>query len=176
MSTEVAKRYVKAMSNSMNAKELDESYDSLKKIVPAFKDRKFIDILLSSSVDLKSREEFVLSLFEKPGKKLTNFIKLLSLHDRLQQIPSIVKELKNQISTQKNEYEGLLISNFKVTKDGIKDIETSLSKRFDAKIKLENEVTDYPGIKVEIESLGAEVSFSTNRLKAQISEHIFKTL
>ena len=105
MSTEIAKRYVKAMSNSMNEKELDESYGSLKKIVPAYKDRKFIDILLSSSVDLKSREEFILSLLSKPGKKLTNFIKLLSLHDRLMQIPSITKELKNQISTQKNEYE-----------------------------------------------------------------------
>jgi hypothetical protein len=43
-------------------------------------------------------------------------------------------------------------------------------------VKLTNQVTDYPGIKVEVESLGIEVSFSQDRLKAQMAEHILNSL
>ncbi len=176
MSSIIAKTYVKALLKSMNKKELNETLESLKEIIPAFKEQKFLDILFSKTLSLDDREEFLLTLFQKPSKKFTNFIKLLNIHDRLLEIPSIAKELQNQISILNNEYEGKLISNFKITQKDKKEIEESLSKKFDAKIKLQNQVSDYDGIKVEIDSLGAEVSFRVDQLKNQIAKHIFKSL
>ena len=37
-------------------------------------------------------------------------------------------------------------------------------------------VNAYPGIKVELDNLGVEVSFSAERLKAQMCEHILKAI
>ncbi len=172
----IAKTYVKALIKAMNQKELDESLNSLYEISLAFKDKKFLDILFSKSITLKQREDFLLSLIKKPNKKLTNFIKILNTHDRLEEIPHIVLELKNQISQLKKEYEGEIISNFKLNDKDKKEIEDTLSKKFDAKIKLKNKVSDYSGIKVEIDALGIEVGFSAKRLKSQISEYILKSL
>ena len=176
MSSVIAKTYVKALLKSMNKKELNEALESLKQTVPAFKEQKFLDILFSKTLSLHDREEFLLTLFQKPSEKFTNFIKLLNLHDRLLEIPSIVKELQNQISILNNEYEGKLVTNFKITQKDKKEIEDNLSKKFDAKIKLQDQVSDYDGIKVEIDSLGAEVSFRVDQLKNQIAKHIFKSL
>lgn len=176
MSDVIAKKYINALMKSMDSKALEATLGSLKSLIPAFGSEKFNNILNSSDVTNADKEGFILSMIEKPDAKLTNFIKLLSSNGRLTDIPSIVKELSNQIALKNNQYEGLLISNFKIKADEIKEIELSLSKKLNADIKLTNQVTDYPGIKVEVESLGIEVSFSQDRLKAQMAEHILSSL
>jgi len=176
MSDVIAKKYINALMKSMDAKVVETTLASLKTLVPAFGSEKFNNILNSSDVSNADKEGLILSMIENPDAKLTNFIKLLSSNGRLTEIPSIVKELSKQIALKNNQYEGLLISNFKVKANEIKDIETSLSKKLNADIKLTNQVTDYPGIKVEVESLGIEVSFSQDRLKAQMAEHILNSL
>ncbi|HIP02716.1 MAG TPA: F0F1 ATP synthase subunit delta [Campylobacterales bacterium] len=176
MSDVIAKKYINALMKSMDTKVVETTLASLKTLVPAFGSEKFNNILNSSDVSNADKEGLILSMIENPDAKLTNFIKLLSSNGRLTEIPSIVKELSKQIALKNNQYEGLLISNFKVKASEIKDIETSLSKKLNADIKLTNQVTDYPGIKVEVESLGIEVSFSQDRLKAQMAEHILNSL
>jgi len=176
MSEIVAKKYVKALTKTLDDNSLAEVLSSLTSLVPAFSDKKFTNILNSSDVATDKKEGFILSMIENPTDKLTNFIKLLSANGRLVDIPSIEKELSKQLALKNNQYEGLLISNFKVDDSEIKEIEQNLSKKLDADIKLTNKVTDYPGIKVEVESLGIEVSFSGERLKAQMAEHILSSL
>ena len=56
------------------------------------------------------------------------------------------------------------------------DIEKNLGSKLGSTIKLENEVSDYPGLKVEIADLGVEVGLSTARVKSQLAEHILKSL
>ncbi len=176
MSDVIAKKYINALMTSMDGKAQETTLGSLKTLVPAFGNEKFNNILNSSDVTNANKEAFILSMIEKPDTKLANFIKLLSANGRLTEIPSIVKELSKQIALKNNQYEGLLISNFKVGADEIKDIESSLSKKLNSDIKLSNQVSDYPGIKVEVESLGIEISFSGERLKAQMAEHILNSL
>ncbi len=176
MSNVIAKKYVKALVNSMDEKTLISTYESLESLIPAFGNKKFNNILSSSDVSNLKKGEFIISLLKSPDEKFTNFIKLLSSNRRLNEIPTITKELSNQIAKQNNQFEGVLISNFKVDKNDIVDIETNISKKLNTTIKLENKVSDYPGIKVEVESLGVEVSFSKDRLKAQMAEHILNTL
>lgn len=172
----IAKKYVKALVKSVDEKSLVSTYESLKTLTSAFDNKKFNNILLSSDISNLKKGEFILSLLKKPDAKLTNFIKLLSKNGRLNEIPIIIKELKDQIAKLNNQFDGVVISNFKVDKSDMVDIEKSISKKLNTTIKLENEVSDYPGIKVEVESLGVEISFSKDRLKAQMAEHILKTL
>jgi F-type H+-transporting ATPase subunit delta len=176
MSEIVAKKYVKALTKTLDDNSLAEVLSSLTSIVPAFKDKKFNNILNSSDVSSSKKEEFILSMLENPSDKFKNFMKLLSSNGRLVDIPSIVSELSKQIALKNNQYKGVLISNFKVDASEIADIEKNISKKLDADIKLTNRVTDYPGIKVEVDSLGIEVSFSQDRLKAQMAEHILNAL
>ncbi len=172
----LAKKYVVALMKSMDGSELEKSYNNLNSLVSAFSNAKFNNILQSSDVSTKDKENLILSMFDDKDTKFTNFIKLLSENGRLNEIPSIVKELSKQIALKNNRYEGVLISNFEVPENEIKDIESNLSKKLNVDIKLVNNVTDYPGIKVEIDSLGLEVSFSQERLKNQIAEHILSSI
>ncbi len=172
----IAKKYVKALVESVDEKSLVLAYESLKNLIPAFNNKKFNNILSSSDVTSLKKGEFILSLLKNPDVKLTNFIKLLSKNGRLNEIPTITKELKNQIAKLNNQFDGVVISNFEVNQSDMIDLEKSISKKLNTTIKLENKVSDYPGIKVEVESLGVEVSFSKDRLKAQMAEHILKTL
>lgn len=176
MNSVIAKKYVTALADSMNDKLLISTLSSLKTLVPAFANKKFNNILLSNDIDSSQRESFILSMFEKPNVKFTNCIKLLNTNGRLGDIPAIVKELSNYIALKNNQYEGLLISNEKVDKKDMEDIEKKISKKLGSTIKLTNKVSDYSGLRVEIESLGVEISFSNDRLKAQMAEYILKSL
>jgi len=171
----IAKKYVKALIKSCNDKELSSASESLKRISSAFSDSKFKNITLSPDVKKDDKVKLILS-FGECNEKFTNLIKILNKNERLIDIPSISKELQYQIAQMNNSYEGLIISNFEVEEAKIAELEKSFSKKFGSTVKLQNRVTDYPGIKVEIADLGVEVSFSTARLKAQIAEHILKAI
>ena len=115
-------------------------------------------------------------MLSKCEGKVVNFIKLLVENDRLTLIPTIAKELKYQISLKSNSYEGEVISNFEISKEQITKLEENFSKKFNASIKLRTQVSDYPGVKIQLDDLGVEVSFSLDRLKSQMVEHILKAI
>ena len=171
----VAKKYVKALISGCDRTTLNGVNENLEKIATAFNDSKFKDIILSPDVKREDKIELILS-FDKCGTQTLNLIKILSKNEKLLSIPSINRELKYQISHLENRFKGVVISNFKITKAKISELEDKLGKKFNSTVKLENIVTDYDGIKVELEDLGVEVSFSTTRLKAQIAEHILKAI
>lgn len=176
MSSAVAKKYVNALMSSCSESELKAVYSLLDSLVVAFKIDKFNNIILSPDVASKEKESLVLSLVDAQNVKFSNFIKLLNSNDRLKLIPSIAKELKYQISLKNNCFEGEVFSNFEVTKEQISVLEANFGKKFNAQVKLKNTVNNYPGIKVQLDDLGVEVSFSLERLRAQLSEHILKAI
>ncbi len=176
MNEAIGKKYIKALLASVGDKDLSTLSSALTSLSSAFSSSKFNNIILSSDVSKSDKETFILSMLEKPDAKLTNFIKLLVENGRLSDIPAMSKELQKQIAIKNNEYHGVLISNFEVDSEQIADIEKNLSTKLGSTIKLENQVSDYPGLKVEIEDLGVEVGLSTARVKAQLVEHILKSL
>lgn len=176
MSGAIAKKYVNALMSSCNDAELTEIYGLLTQLVGAFTIEKFHNIILSPDVSAKAKEELVLSLVETKNMKFQNFIKLLSHNDRLTLISVVAKELKYQLSLKNNTYEGSVATNFKMTQTQVSMLEENFSKKFNAKIKLNANKNSYPGIKVELDDLGVEVSFSVERLKAQLTEHILKAI
>ncbi len=176
MSGAIAKKYVNALIKGCSEGEIQEIYVLLSQVSEAFKLEKFNNIILSPSISSVAKEELVLSFVESQNTKFRNFIKLLNSNDRLEIIPSIVKELKYQISLKKNAFEGTVSTSFEMQQAQIAMLEDNFSKKFNAKISLRAEKNSYPGIKVELNDLGVEVSLSVERLKAQMAEHILKAI
>ena len=104
------------------------------------------------------------------------WIKLLGENKRLDIIPSIVEELNNQLSVINNNYSGVIYTNNELKKADVKAIAVQFSKKFEVNLTLEQNVCDYDGIKVDIDGLGVEISFSKDRLRTQMIEHILKAV
>jgi len=172
----IAKKYVNALMKSCNDSELALVEKSINELASAFSSKKFNNIILSPDLSIEEKVNFVLSLLENSEGKLLNLIKLLAVNDRLSLIPAIAEELKFQVSLKSNSYEGEVVSNFEISKEQITSLENNFSKKFNANIKLKAQVSDYPGVKIQLEDLGVEVSFSLDRLKTQMVEHILKAI
>jgi F-type H+-transporting ATPase subunit delta len=176
MSLVAGKRYVKALLSSFDKSELLEVSKNLTALSTAFGNAKFKNIITSPDVSVDKKVEFLLSLVENPSQKFQNFIKLVVQNGRMEELPAIAKSLNSEMAKMSGEYEGVLLSNFKVESNQIEEIENSISKKLGSKIKLSNLITDYPGIKVEIDDLGVEVGISVDRLESQLAEYILKAI
>jgi len=176
MSNQIARKYVKALMKSFGDEKLKEVYESLAKLSSACELDKFNNIIESPDMDSQKREEFILSLNENSDIKFINFLKLLSQNSRLDLMPEICDELKYQEALKNNEFNGVIMSDFEISQEKIDALEENFSKKFNSTIKLVKSDAQYPGVKVKIDDLGLEVSFSLERLKAQMSEYILKAI
>ena len=172
----IAKRYVKALLDGRDLNSATAVYNDLKTISSAFKEEKFISIISSSEVANSSKVELIISFVENCSDELKNLIKLLGTNKRLDLIPAMVKELDGQISRMNNTYTGVVYTNKKLSAKYVSSIESQFSKKFDVKLSLSQDVCDYDGIKVDIDSLGVEISFSKERLRSQMINHILKAV
>ncbi|HDX6294449.1 TPA: F0F1 ATP synthase subunit delta, partial [Campylobacter fetus subsp. venerealis] len=105
-----------------------------------------------------------------------NFLLLLAERKRLGLIPEISKEFEYQQAVRDCKFSGLISGNFELSAAQKTELEERFSKKFGAKIEFENIKNNYNGIKIELDDLGVEVSFSIDRLKAQMSEYILKAI
>ena len=177
MSDVVVKRYTKALIEKFDKNELSALLENLKVVANAFGMEKFSSIINSPIVDKSIKDGLVFSLFEgKLDSKFENFLKLLSENKRLDLIPAILSNIQTKVASFSNEYNGIIYSSSDLSQDEIKKIEQIFSKKFDANINLKLNKGDYNGIKVDIEELGVEISFSIDRLKHDMSEYILKAI
>lgn len=172
----IAKRYVKALVDGRDSKAIKALSTNLNTISTAYADEKFNSIVSSPEVSDSKKVELVLSLVKKADETLTNFVKLLGEKRRLTLLPDIATELDVQIAKLNNEYVGVVYTNQELSKDYVSSIEKQFSKKFDVNLSLSQNVCDYDGIKVDIDGLGVEISFSKERLKSQMIDHILKAV
>ena len=172
----VAKKYVKALMQSCDDAELTILSGALKELSGAYGIEKFKNIIQSPDVCSDKKESFILEILESPTNKLVNLIKLLSENDRLAIIPSIAQELEYQISLKSNEFTGDVVGSFEITEEQKTKLEESFGKKFGATIKLNSAKTDCRSKRIQLEGLGVGVSYSVERLKAQMAEHILKAI
>ena len=170
----IAKRYVKALVDGRDSKAIKALSANLNTISTAYADEKFNSIISSPEVSDSKKVELVLSLVKKADETLTNFVKLLGEKRRLSLLSDIAAELDVQIAKLNNEYVGVVYTNQELSKDYVSSIEKQFSKKFDVNLSLSQNVCDYDGIKVDIDGLGVEISFSKERLKSQMIDHILK--
>ncbi|UTJ05815.1 F0F1 ATP synthase subunit delta [Arcobacter roscoffensis] len=172
----IAKRYVKALVDGRDSKAIKALSANLNTISTAYADEKFNSIISSPEVSDSKKVELVLSLVKKADETLTNFVKLLGEKRRLSLLTDIAAELDVQIAKLNNEYVGVVYTNQELSKDYVSSIEKQFSKKFDVNLSLSQNVCDYDGIKVDIDGLGVEISFSKERLKSQMIDHILKAV
>lgn len=176
MINNVAKKYVKALVEKQSKNEINNVIQTLDIVAKAFGVEKFNDIVNSPFISEDEKIELICSFIKDPTEKFKNFIKILAQNQRLELIPQIVEGLKSNISFMNNEFSCKIYSNQEISKVKIKELEENFSKKFDAKIKLIPILSNYDGIKIDLEDLGFEVSFSIDRLKAKMSEYILKAI
>jgi len=174
--SDISKKYVKALVDSLDESKLEEVSSSLNSLIPAFKDTKLKTILYANDVSKENKVEFLTSMLGSCDEKVVNLFKLLAEYGRLDLVPSIASELEFKVAGILNKHRGVVVSNKDLSSDKIAQIAENLSKKFDTTIELEAKKSDYNGIKVEVESLGVEIGLSTDRLKAQLAEHILKAI
>lgn len=175
MSKIIADKYITAVIDSFSKDGINSVLNNLEIISKAFENIKFSEMIDSPIIDNKSKEALVLSLVNS-DEKFENFIKVLSKNSRLSLIPEIFRGIRSVILANKNEHNGIIYSKENVSDEQIKNLEGLLSKRFNSKISLDFQESDYNGVKIDLESLGLEISFSLDRLKQGISEYILKAI
>ncbi|MCF6200576.1 MAG: F0F1 ATP synthase subunit delta [Hydrogenimonas sp.] len=173
----IAKRYVKALVEAVGERKVASATKSLERVAKAFEDKKFAELMISPEVKKSQKEELVMALSgEKVDPKISNFIKVLNIHGRLGLIPEIVRQLQKELQRRANKYEGLVESSVKLDKKELSELEKSLSKYVDATVVLRQVKSREEGIKVVIEDLGLEASFSKERVASDMINHILKAL
>ncbi len=172
----VAKRYIKALIESSSLEELKGYAENLAVLSEAFYEEKAGAFLLSPEVEENKKAEVLLSLLKESDAKFTNFVKLLASKKRISIIPDLYRELVERLHFLENRFEGVVYSETELKREEINEIEQTLSKRVGAQIELKPAPGEFDGIKVEVESLGIEISFSRSRIKSQIIEHILKAI
>jgi F-type H+-transporting ATPase subunit delta len=172
----VAKRYVKALVEGRDTQTISGVSDKLNTISSAFTDDKFNSIITSPEVTDTQKVDLIISLVDGASETLVNFIKLLGEKRRLGLLPFIAKELNVQIAKMNNTYVGVVYTNQELSSDYVSSIEEQFSKKFDVNLSLSQNVCDFDGIKVDIDGLGVEISFSKERLKSQMIDHILKAV
>jgi len=174
--SDISKKYVKALIESVDKSKLAEISSSLLSLVPAFKDSKLKTLIYANDISKEKKVEFLASLIDGCDEKIVNLFKLLADYGKLDLIPSIAHELDYEVAQILNQHRGVVISDKELSADKVSQIAENLSKKFETSIELEPKKSDYKGIKVEVETLGVEIAFSTDRLKSQLSEYILKAI
>ncbi len=175
MSSTIAKRYVKALLKDSDTKTISDICEKLYTISTAYSDEKFISIIQSSDVSKDDKVSLVLS-FVDGDEKLTNFIKLVADNKRLNIIPDVVSELKQEIAVLTNSYTGVVYTNNELNDADLKSIQDKFASKFGVELALTQDVGNYDGIKVDIDGLGVEIGFSKDKLKSQMIDHILKAV
>ncbi|WP_066387650.1 F0F1 ATP synthase subunit delta [Helicobacter himalayensis] len=172
----VAKKYIKALSESFSTKELEEIIPLFTKLSKVLAEKKVADLLYSPFMKSAQKEGLLLSVFDTIDKRFENFLKLLVLENRIELLPSITEGLEKRLLAQKKQFVAILH-----TKDGLDSktqelIAKSLSKKLNAELSIRQEQASIDGIKLSVEDLGIEISFSKERFLQDLSAHILKAI
>ncbi|MCV3387194.1 F0F1 ATP synthase subunit delta [Campylobacter sp. IFREMER_LSEM_CL2256] len=169
----IAKTYAKAI---LERNDFENFYSNLLELSSAFASSKFIDILNSYEIKQDKKLELILSLLNNPSDAFKNFINLIVDNKREMLIPEITKELSEQKASKENTFLGQVYSKEKLSEEEIKNLEERLSLKFNAKIRLDSKISDNDSVKISLDGLGYEISFSMQSLKAKMNEYILKAI
>ncbi len=173
----IAKRYIKAIKKSSDIKSMQNMTLIFSALAESFNNEKFIQIINNPDVSKDQKSEILLSAVKSAkSKDVENLIKLLAEHNRINIIPAIAEVMRKDIATTSKNYNGIVDSDSDISAKVIKDLSSGLGKRFDSNISLEFVKDDFNGIRVDVEDLGVEISFSKSRINSQIIEHIIKAI
>ena len=173
----IAKRYIKAIVKDSDIESIKAMAFIFSTLAESFKNKKFVQIINNPNVDKAHKSEILLKAVRSvDSKNVENLIKLLAENSRINIIPAISEVLRKNVATKTKNYSGVVYSDSNIDEKVIKDLSSGLGKRFDSTISLEFVKNSFNGIKVDVQDLGIEISFSKSRINDQIVEHIIKAI
>jgi len=173
----IAKRYLKAIKQGSNEESMQEIALIFSILSEAFNNEKFNQIINNPDVSRDQKSEILLTAIKAAGyKNVENLIKLLAEHNRIDIIPAIAEVMRKDIAKTSKVYNGIIYSDSIVDSKVIEDLGNGLGSRFNSKISLKFVKDNFNGIKVDVEDLGVEISFSKARINSQMIEHIIKAI
>lgn len=173
----IAKRYLKAIKQRSNAESMQNIALIFSVLAEAFNNEKFNQIINNPDVSKNQKSEILLAAVKSAGyKDVENLIKLLAEHNRINIIPAIAEVMRKDIAKTSKIYNGIVYSDSDINSKVIEDLGNGLGSRFDSKISLKFVKDNFNGIKVDVEDLGVEISFSKARINNQMIEHIIKAI
>ncbi len=173
----IAKKYVKALTGAFDLASLENLAEVMDALADALKEPQIAKVINAPQVSKEKRAEILVAAIEQSGsKEVENFVRLLALKDRIALVGDIAEVLRKYIADQKKSYSGVVYSDSEVDEKVLGELGEGLGKKFDSTISLRFEKSDFDGIKVDVEDLGIEISFSKSRINNQIVEHILKAI
>lgn len=172
----IAKRYIKAFSKDVVKSELEKDLEFLSTLANAYQISKFKEIVESPYVDISKKVEFILQVIleNKATQRFSNFIKVLAEHKRLNLFQELYAELFSYIAFLKKEYVANLRVSEKYDEVVLNDIQSQFSKKLGVNLILKQEIVEEIGIKLIVEDLGVEISFSQEKFIQDLRNHIIK--
>ena len=170
----ISKKYTQALMDS--GCDLDESLSILKAFSSVLKSKNIADIIASPFLSKTQKEEFLLDSLKNVDTKIQNFFRLIAQTDRILLIPYISNELEKRLLARKKEYAAVLVSKDELDTKTLEKIQDSLAKKLGVKLSIKQELSGIDGIKLSVEDLGIEVSFSKDRFSSDLKNHILKAL
>ena len=175
----IANRYAEALFQlSEDDNITKEIYNELHNVVDIVKSNKDLDNVLKSPLVAKSEKvELIEALFNnKINNNLKNFLKILVEKGRISSLKSIELTFKQLLNEKNNVIEGTVISAIPLTNEKIKELEKTLSKKYNKNVTLENEVDEsiLGGVLVRLGNSQIDGSVKTrlNNIKDQLSQVI----
>jgi len=173
----IAKRYIKAVTNSSDIATLTNMSEIFSAIAEAFKNDKFTQIINNPDVSKSQKSNILLDAVKSANSnEINNLIKLLSEHNRLNIIPALAEVMRKDLAYANKSYTGIIYSDSDIDTKTVQDLSDGLGKKFGSDISLTLVKDDFNGIKVDVEDLGIEINFSKTRINNQMIEHIVKAI
>ena len=173
----IAKRYLKAIKQRSSAQAIEDIALIFSVLAKAFDNEKFNQIISNPDVSKDQKSEILLTAVKSAGyKDVENLIKLLAQNNRISIIPALAEVMRKDIAKTSKNYSGVVYSNSDIDAKVINGLGDGLGKRFNSNIVLKFIKNDFTGIKVDVEDLGVEISFSKARINSQMIEHIIKAI
>jgi len=165
----IAKRYAKALLDIVNESELDTILEELKALSESLSNKEIADAISNPLISNESKfETLIAPLKDKMDKNLFRLVEIMSEHGRLSLIPTLKGIVEFEIKKRSNRFEGYIESDGTLEAEDIKKLEDRLSEYTKAQISLKEISKEKDGLKVEVEDLGIELSYSKERVKADL--------
>jgi len=170
----IVEKYTKALVSVLNEDEIVKVYEAIARLALVSKDPKFILIVKSPLMSVDEKVKILSEIAECTNPKFINFIRILLENKRMDLIKEIHQSLYEKVSKIFNTYAGVVEG--KVSEDVLKEIESKLSNKFNATIKLQLKERDLNGIKVFVDVLNVELSLVEERVKQKLLDTILKAI
>ncbi len=177
MKAEIAKRYTDALVDGVSTDDLVNLQEIFASLADVLEDQKVKSIFFSPYMNDENRQEILLqAVASAKSDKVNNLVKLLVEKRRMEVFGAIAESLSSMIAQQTKSYTGKVYANTAVKKATLTNFGKNIGAKLDANVNFESVKDDYNGVKVAVDGLGVEVSFSKSTVRDQMIQHILKSI